>query len=173
MSISTTRTLPSSDTKNSFKAKLREAKPYFSSPILAGRIEEIEPMLVAKSTATGISSNAPVSVRLFDYDEVVGIGTTSGDLSNTENRLIYFPGLEGDRVIVRVGVETATIDFVYANAVTVNGDDLTLDNSFTLGGQEFYVRGAGGALIQNGGVAPTYAVTPSATSVRSLIVIVR
>jgi len=165
MSISTTRTLPSSDTKNSFKAKLREAKPYFSSPILAGRIEEIEPILVAKSTATGISSNAPVSVRLFDYDEVVGIGTTSGDLSNAENRLIYFPGLEGDRVIVRVGVETATIDFVYANAVTVNGNDLTLDNSFTLGGQEFYIRGAGGALIQNGGAAPTYSVTPSATSV--------
>ena len=165
MSISTTRTLPSSDTKNSFKAKLREAKPYFSSPILAGRIEEIEPMLVAKSTATGISSNAPVSVRLFDYGETVGIGTTSGDLSNVENKLIYFPGLEGDRVIVRVGVETATIDFVYANAVTVNGDDLTLDNKFSLGGQEFYVRGAGGALIQNGGVAPTYAVTPSATSV--------
>ena len=165
MSISTTRTLPSSDTKNSFKAKLREAKPYFSSPILAGRIEEIEPMLVAKSTATGISSNAPVSVRLFDYDEVVGIGTTSGDLSNAENRLIYFPGLEGDRVIVRVGVETATIDFVYANAVTVNGNDLTLDNSFSIGGQEFYVRGAGGALIQNGGPAPTYTVTPSATSV--------
>jgi len=165
MSISTTRTLPSSDTKNSFKAKLREAKPYFSSPILAGRIEEIEPMLVAKSTATGISSNAPVSVRLFDYDEVVGIGTTSGDLSNVENRLIYFPGLEGDRVIVRVGVETATIDFVYANAVTVNGNDLTLDNSFSIGGQEFFVRGAGGALIQNGGPAPTYTVTPSATSV--------
>ena len=165
MSISTTRTLPSSDTKNSFKAKLREAKPYFSSPILAGRIEEIEPMLVAKSTATGISSNAPVSVRLFDYDEVVGIGTTSGDLSNVENRLIYFPGLEGDRVIVRVGVETATIDFVYANAVTVNGNDLTLDNSFRIGGQEFFVRGAGGALIQNGGPAPTYTVTPSATSV--------
>ena len=165
MSISTTRTLPSSDTKNSFKAKLREAKPYFSSPILAGRIEEIEPMLVAKSTATGISSNAPVSVRLFDYDEVVGIGTTSGDLSNAENRLIYFPGLEGDRVIVRVGVETATIDFVYANAVTVNGNDLTLDNSFSIGGQEFFVRGAGGALIQNGGPAPTYTVTPSATSV--------
>ena len=165
MSISTTRTLPSSDTKNSFKAKLREAKPYFSSPILAGRIEEIEPMLVAKSTATGISSNAPVSVRLFDYNEVVGIGTTSGDLSNTENKLIYFPGLEGDRVIVRVGVETATIDFVYANAVTVNGNDLTLDNSFSIGGQEFFVRGAGGALIQNGGPAPTYTVTPSATSV--------
>ena len=165
MSISTTRTLPSSDTKNSFKAKLREAKPYFSSPILAGRIEEIEPMLVAKSTATGISSNAPVSVRLFDYGETVGIGTTSGDLSNVENKLIYFPGLEGDRVIVRVGVETATIDFIYSNAVTVNGDDLTLDNSFTLGGQEFYIRGAGGALIQNGGVAPTYAVTPSATNV--------
>ena len=165
MSISTTRTLPSSDTKNSFKAKLREAKPYFSSPILAGRIEEIEPILVAKSTATGISSNAPVSVRLFDYDEVVGIGTTSGDLSNAENKLIYFPGLEGDRVIVRVGVETATIDFVYANAVTVNGNDLTLDNSFTLGGQEFYIRGAGGALIQNGGGAPTYSVGVSTTNV--------
>ena len=165
MSISTTRTLPTSDTKNSFKAKLRESKPYFSSPILAGRIEEIEPMLVAKSTATGISSNAPVSVRLFDYNEVVGIGTTSGDLSNVENRLIYFPGLEGDRVIVRVGIETATIDFVFANAVTVNGNDLTLDNKFALGGQEFFVRGAGGALIQNGGQAPIYDVTPSATSV--------
>jgi len=165
MSISTTRTLPTSDTKNSFKAKLRESKPYFSSPILAGRIEEIETMLVAKSTATGISSNAPVSVRLFDYNEVVGIGTTSGDLSNVENRLIYFPGLEGDRVIVRVGIETATIDFVFANAVTVNGNDLTLDNKFALGGQEFFVRGAGGALIQNGGQAPIYNVTPSATNV--------
>ena len=165
MSISTTRTLPTSDTKNSFKAKLRESKPYFSSPILAGRIEEIETMLVAKSTATGISSNAPVSVRLFDYNEVVGIGTTSGDLSNVENKLIYFPGLEGDRVIVRVGIETATIDFVFANAVTVNGNDLTLDNKFALGGQEFFVRGAGGALIQNGGQAPIYDVTPSATSV--------
>ena len=165
MSISTTRVLPTSDTKNSYKAKLREYKPYFSSPILAGRMEEIEPMLVTQSSATGINSHSPISVRLFDYDEVVGIGTTSGDLSNAENRLIYFPGLEGDRVIVRVGVETATIDFVYANAVTVNGNDLTLDNSFTIGGQEFYVRGAGGALIQNGGAAPTYSVTPSATSV--------
>ena len=115
-------------------------------------------MLVTQSSATGINSHSPISVRLFDYNEVVGIGTTSGDLSNTENRLIYFPGLEGDRVIVRVGVETATIDFVYANAVTVNGNDLTLDNSFTLGGQEFYIRGAGGALIQNGGGAPTYSV---------------
>ena len=165
MSISTTRVLPTSDTKNSFKAKLREYKPYFSSPILAGRMEEIEPMLVTQSSVTGINSHSPVSVRLFDYDEVVGIGTTSGDLSNAENRLIYFPGLEGDRVIVRVGAETATIDFVYTNAVTVNGSDLTLDNSFTIGGQEFYVRGAGGALIQTGGVAPTYSVTPSATSV--------
>ena len=165
MSISTTRILPTSDTKNSYKAKLREYKPYFSSPILAGRMEEIEPMLVTQSSATGINSHSPISVRLFDYDEVVGIGTTSGDLSNTENKLIYFPGLEGDRVIVRVGVETATIDFVYANAVTVNGNDLTLDNSFSIGGQEFFVRGAGGALIQNGGPAPTYSVTPSATSV--------
>ena len=165
MSISTTRVLPTSDTKNSYKAKLREYKPYFSSPILAGRMEEIESMLVTQSSVTGINSHSPISVRLFDYGETVGIGTTSGDLSNAENRLIYFPGLEGDRVIVRVGVETATIDFVYANAVTVNGDDLTLDNKFSLGGQEFYVRGAGGALIQNGGVAPTYAVTPSATSV--------
>ena len=165
MSISTTRVLPTSDTKNSYKAKLREYKPYFSSPILAGRMEEIEPMLVTQSSVTGINSHSPISVRLFDYDEVVGIGTTSGDLSNAENRLIYFPGLEGDRVIVRVGVETATIDFVYANAVTVNGNDLTLNNSFTLGGQEFYIRGAGGALIQNGGAAPTYSVTPSATSV--------
>ena len=165
MSISTTRVLPTSDTKNSYKAKLREYKPYFSSPILAGRMEEIEPMLVTQSSVTGINSHSPISVRLFDYGETVGIGTTSGDLSNAENKLIYFPGLEGDRVIVRVGVETATIDFIYSNAVTVNGDDLTLDNSFTLGGQEFYIRGAGGALIQNGGVAPTYAVTPSATSV--------
>ena len=165
MSISTTRILPTSDTKNSYKAKLREYKPYFSSPILAGRMEEIEPMLVTQSSVTGINSHSPISVRLFDYDEVVGIGTTSGDLSNVENRLIYFPGLEGDRVIVRVGVETATIDFVYANAVTVNGNDLTLDNSFSIGGQEFFVRGAGGALIQNGGPAPTYTVTPSATSV--------
>ena len=165
MSISTTRILPTSDTKNSYKAKLREYKPYFSSPILAGRMEEIEPMLVTQSSVTGINSHSPISVRLFDYGETVGIGTTSGDLSNVENKLIYFPGLEGDRVIVRVGVETATIDFIYSNAVTVNGDDLTLDNSFTLGGQEFYIRGAGGALIQNGGVAPTYAVTPSATSV--------
>jgi hypothetical protein len=165
MSISTTRVLPTSDTKNSYKAKLREYKPYFSSPILAGRMEEIEPMLVTQSSVTGINSHSPISVRLFDYGETVGIGTTSGDLSNVENKLIYFPGLEGDRVIVRVGVETATIDFIYSNAVTVNGDDLTLDNSFTLGGQEFYVRGAGGALIQNGGVAPTYTVTPSATSV--------
>ena len=137
MSISTTRVLPTSDTKNSYKAKLREYKPYFSSPILTGRMEEIEPMLVTQSSATGINSHLPISVRLFDYDEVVGIGTTSGDLSNTENKSIYFPGLEGDRVIVRVGVETATIDFVYANAVTVNGNDLTLDNSFTIGGQEF------------------------------------
>ena len=165
MSISTTRILPTSDTKNSYKAKLREYKPYFSSPILAGRMEEIEPMLVTQSSATGINSHSPVSVRLFDYDEVVGIGTTSGDLSNTENKLIYFPGLEGDRVIVRVGVETAAIDFVYANAVTVNGNDLTLDNSFTLGGQQFFVRGAGGALIQNGGGAPTYSVGVSTTNV--------
>ncbi len=165
MSISTTRVLPTSDTKNSYKAKLREYKPYFSSPILAGRMEEIEPMLVTQSSVTGINSHSPISVRLFDYGETVGIGTTSGDLSNAENKLIYFPGLEGDRVIVRVGAETATIDFVYTNAVTVNGSDLTLDNSFTIGGQEFYVRGAGGALIQNGGVAPTYSVTPSATSV--------
>ena len=165
MSISTTRVLPTSDTKNSFKAKLREYKPYFSSPILAGRMEEIEPMLVTQSSVTGINSHSPVSVRLFDYDEVVGIGTTSGDLSNTENKLIYFPGLEGDRVIVRVGVETAAIDFVYANAVTVNGNDLTLDNSFTLGGQQFFVRGAGGALIQNGGGAPTYSVGVSTTNV--------
>ena len=66
MSISTTRTLPSSDTKNSFKAKLREAKPYFSSPILAGRIEEIEPILVAKSTATD-----PVAVEfVFGVEDV-------------------------------------------------------------------------------------------------------
>lgn len=167
MSISTTRTLPTSDTKNSFKAKLREIKPYFSNPILSGRIEEIEPMLVTQSTATGINSHSPVSVRLFTYGETVGIGTTSGDLSNKENELIYFPGLEGDQLILRVGVQTATIDFVYANAVTVNGNDLTLDNSFSIGGQEFYVRGAGGALIQNGvgGPAPTYTVTPSATSV--------
>ena len=165
MSISTTRVLPTSDTKNSFKAKLREYKPYFSSPILAGRMEEIESMLVTQSSVTGINSHSPISVRLFDYGETVGIGTTSGDLSNAENRLIYFPGLEGDRVIVRVGVETATIDFVYANAVTVNGNDLTLDNSFTLGGQEFYIRGAGGALIQNGGGAPTYSVGVSTTNV--------
>ena len=165
MSISTTRVLPTSDTKNSFKAKLREYKPYFSSPILAGRMEEIESMLVTQSSVTGINSHSPISVRLFDYGETVGIGTTSGDLSNVENKLIYFPGLEGDRVIVRVGVETATIDFVYANAVTVNGNDLTLDNSFTLGGQEFYIRGAGGALIQNGGGAPTYSVGVSTTNV--------
>ena len=165
MSISTTRTLPTSDTKNSFKAKLREIKPYFSNPILSGRIEEIEPMLVTQSTATGINSHSPVSVRLFTYGETVGIGTTSGDLSNKENELIYFPGLEGDQLILRVGVQTATIDFVFANAVTVNGNDLTLDNKFALGGQEFFVRGAGGALIQNGGQAPIYNVTPSATNV--------
>ena len=165
MSISTTRILPTTDTKLSFKAKLREYKPKFSSPILSGRVEEIEPMLVTQSTSAGITSDTAVDVRLFDYGETVGIGTTSGDIDNTEGNLIYFPGLEGDQVLITVGVQTATMDFIYSNAVTVNGQNYTLDQSFAIGGQLFHVRGAGGALIQAGGAAPTYTVTPSATNV--------
>lgn len=165
MSISTTRILPTTDTKLSFKAKLREYKPKFSSPILSGRVEEIEPMLVTQSTSAGITSDTAVDVRLFDYGETVGIGTTSGDIDNTEGNLIYFPGLEGDQVLIAVGVQTATMDFIYSNAVTVNGQNYTLDQSFTIGGQLFHVRGAGGALIQAGGAAPTYTITPSATNV--------
>ena len=165
MSISTTRILPTTDTKLSFKAKLREYKPKFSSPILSGRIEEIEGMLVTQSTSAGITSDTAVDVRLFDYGETVGIGTTSGDIDNTEGNLIYFPGLEGDQVLIAVGVQTATMDFIYSNAVTVDGQNYTLDQSFAIGGQLFHVRGAGGALIQAGGAAPTYTVTPSATNV--------
>ena len=70
--MNTSRVLPSSQNKETFKAHLRSYKNVFSSPILSARFEEVSPIML--SYASGITSATNVDVALFDNAGTIVVG---------------------------------------------------------------------------------------------------
>ena len=157
--MNTSRVLPSSQNKETFKAHLRSYKNVFSSPILSARFEEVSPIML--SYASGITSATNVDVALFDNAGTIVVGVGSTSVSG--NNLIYLPGLENDFVNLQVGSSTKTLTFT-STGFNVDGSAVSIGGGFELGNKYFTVKGLGGGLIQ-GGNTPTYSITPSTTNV--------
>ena len=160
--MNTSRVLPTSQNKETFKSHLRAYKNVFSSPILSARFEEVSPIML--SHISGITSETRVDVPLFDNAGtiVVGFGTTSV----SGNNLIYLPGLENDFVNLQVGSATTTLTFT-STGFNVGGSAVSIGGGFELGDKYFTVKGLGGGLVQSGNIPPPaiYSITPSAVSV--------
>ena len=92
--MNTSRVLPTSQNKETFKSHLRAYKNVFSSPILSARFEEVSPIML--SHISGITSETRVDVPLFDNAGTIVVGVGSTSVSG--NNLIYLPGLENDFV---------------------------------------------------------------------------
>lgn len=160
--MNTSRVLPSSQNKETFKAHLRSYKNVFSSPILSARFEEVSPIML--SYASGITSATNVDVALFDNAGTIVVGVGSTSVSG--NNLIYLPGLENDFVNLQVGSSTKTLTFT-STGFNVDGSAVSIGGGFELGNKYFTVKGLGGGLIQGGNIPPppVYNITPSTTNV--------
>lgn len=157
--MNTTRILPTSQNKETFKAHLRAYKNVFSSPILSARFEEVSPIMV--SYVSGITSAVNVDVALFDNAGTINVGFGTDEV--TGNNLIYIPGLENDFVNLQVGSATTTLYFT-STGFSIGGNSVSIGSGFELGNKYFTVKGLGGGLLESGDV-PTYTITPSALSV--------
>lgn len=160
--MNTSRVLPSSQNKETFKAHLRSYKNVFSSPILSARFEEVSPIML--SYASGITSATNVDVALFDNASTIVVGVGSTSVSG--NNLIYLPGLENDFVNLQVGSSAKTLTFT-STGFNVDGSAVSIGGGFELGDKYFTVKGLGGGLIQGGNIPPppVYNITPSTTNV--------
>lgn len=157
--MNTSRVLPSSQNKETFKAHLRSYKNVFSSPILSARFEEVSPIML--SYASGITSATNVDVALFDNAGTIVVGVGSTSVSG--NNLIYLPGLENDFVDLQVGGASTTINFT-STGISIGGTSYGVGGGFSLEDKFFTVKGVGGTLLQSGNT-PTYSITESSTSV--------
>ena len=160
--MNTSRVLPTSQNKETFKAHLRSYKNVFSSPILSARFEEVSPIML--SYASGITSATNVDVALFDNAGTIVVGVGSTSVSG--NNLIYLPGLENDFVNLQVGSSTKTLTFT-STGFNVDGSAVSIGGGFELGDKYFTVKGLGGGLVQSGNIPPppVYSITPSTISV--------
>jgi hypothetical protein len=157
--MNTSRVLPSSQNKETFKASLRSYKNVFSSPILSARFEEVSPIML--SYASGITSATKVDVALFDNAGTITVGVGTDEV--TGENLIYLPGLENDFVDLQVGGASTTINFT-STGISIGGTSYGVGGGFSLEDKFFTVKGVGGTLLQSGNT-PTYSVTESSTSV--------
>tara|TARA_R100000406_G_C3114816_1_gene125264 strand:- start:356 stop:1741 length:1386 start_codon:yes stop_codon:yes gene_type:complete len=157
--MNTSRVLPSSQNKETFKAHLRSYKNVFSSPILSARFEEVSPIML--SYASGITSATNVDVALFDNAGTIVVGVGSTSVSG--NNLIYLPGLENDFVNLQVGGASTTINFT-STGISIGGTSYGVGGGFSLEDKFFTVKGVGGTLLQSGNT-PAYSITESSTSV--------
>ena len=150
---------PTLQNRNHFKQYLRYFKKKFDSHIQTANLEHIRDMFGQEDTS--LADNTSVKVILFDNLETVDISSAVSD-----NSLIYFPSLPGDRLTVQFS--SKSYDFVFEgdeDGITYNGTTYnSVNDSFTVGDKIFTIKGLGGVLVQSS-PAPAYSIGVSTTLV--------
>ena len=150
---------PTLQNRNHFKQYLRYFKNRFDSDIQTVPLEQLRDMFGQEDTS--LANNTDVKVVLFDNFGTVDISTAVSD-----NTLVYFPALPGDRLTVQFS--SKSYDFVFEgdeDGITYNGTTYnTVNDSFTVGDRIFTIKGLGGVLVQSS-PAPVYSVGVSTTNV--------
>ena len=141
---------PTLQNRNHFKQYLRYFKDRFDSDIQTVTLEQLRDMFGQEDTS--LANNTDVKVVLFDNFGTVDISSAVSD-----NTLVYFPALPGDRLTVQFS--SKSYDFVFEgdeDGITYNGTTYnTVNDSFTVGDRIFTIKGLGGVLVQSS-PAPVY-----------------
>ena len=150
---------PTLQNRNHFKQYLRYFKDRFDSDIQTVPLEQLRDMFGQEDTT--LANNTDVKVVLFDNFGTVDISSAVSD-----NTLVYFPSLPGDRLTVQFS--SKSYDFVFEgdeDGITYNGTTYnSVNDSFTVGDKIFTIKGLGGVLVQSSS-APAYSVGVSTTNV--------
>ena len=150
---------PTLQNRNHFKQYLRYFKDRFDSDIQTVPLEQLRDMFGQEDTS--LANNTDVKVVLFDNFGTVDISSAVSD-----NSLVYFPALPGDRLTVQFS--SKSYDFVFEgdeDGITYNGTTYNnVNDSFTVGDKIFTIKGLGGVLVQSS-PAPVYSIGVSTTLV--------
>ena len=150
---------PTLQNRNHFKQYLRYFKNRFDSDIQTVTLEQLRDMFGQEDTS--LVNNTDVKVVLFD-----NLGTVDISSAVSDNSLVYFPALPGDRLTVQIS--SKSYSFVFEgdeDGITYDGTTYnTINDSFTVGDRVFTIKGLGGVLVQSS-PAPTYSIGVSTTRV--------
>ena len=145
-----------SNNKENFKNWLKEYKGMFGpNDIVQDYMGTVNTMLT--SSSSGVTSNLgrPVNIVLWNHGETIDL---TGNL--IEGEYTYFPALAYDKVLVKNGAATVTLNFDQNGLISGK----SLGDEVTIGDKKIIVKGIGGTLVQTQ-VAPTYSVSESSTNV--------
>ena len=145
-----------SNNKENFKNWLKEYKGMFGpNDIVKDYMGTVNTMLT--SSSSGVTSNLgrPVNIVLWKHGETIDL---TGNL--IEGEYTYFPALAYDKVLVKNGAATVTLNFDQNGLISGK----SLGDEVTIGDKKIIVKGIGGTLVQTQ-VAPTYSVSESSTNV--------
>ena len=145
-----------SNNKENFKNWLKEYKGMFGpNDIVQDYMGTVNTMLT--SSSSGVTSNLgrPVNIVLWKHGETIDL---TGNL--IEGEYTYFPALAYDKVLVKNGAATVTLNFDQNGLISGK----SLGDEVTIGDKKIIVKGIGGTLVQTQ-VAPTYSVSESSTNV--------
>ena len=145
-----------SNNKTNFKTWLKEYKGMFGpSDIVKDYMGTVNTMLTSSSAGVTSDLTKPVNIVLWNHGETIDL---TGNL--IEGEYTYFPAIPYDKVVVKNGSSTVTLDFDQNGLITGK----SLDDAITVGDKKIIVKGIGGTLVQTQ-VAPTYAISESSTYV--------
>jgi hypothetical protein len=151
---------PTLQNRRYFKNVLKRYRDKFTSPIQTCQLSDIDAIFTTKSSGL---TDQQINVLLFGgdtYHPAVDITSAA-----THGKLHYIPALAGDYINLKINSNTYQLYFNGDDSgVTYNNQTYGLNQTFTLGSKFFTVKALGGALLESQN-APTYTITPSATSV--------
>jgi hypothetical protein len=150
---------PTLQNRNHFKQYLRYFKNRFDSDIQTVTLEQLRDMFGQEDTS--LADNTDVKVLLFD-----NLGTVDISSAVSDNSLVYFPALPGDRLTVQISSKSYSFTFEGdEDGITYDGTTYNaINDSFTVGDRIFTIKGLGGVLVQSS-PAPTYSIGVSTTRV--------
>lgn len=144
-----------SNNKTSFKNWLKEYQEIFGPGHLVkdymGLVNEF-----LTSSESGVTSklDQPVNIVLWDFDETIDL---TGSLR--EGEYYYFPAIPEDKVKIKNGSSTYTMNF----DADGKWQGKSLGSIQTIGDKKIKLVGIGGTLVQTQ-VSPTYAISEDKTS---------
>ena len=144
-----------SNNKTSFKNWVKEYKDIFGpGHLVKDYMGLVNEFLTSSESGVTTKLDQPVNIVLWDFDETIDL---TGSLR--EGEYYYFPAIPEDKVRIKNGSSTYTMNF----DADGKWQGKSLGSLQTIGDKKIKLVGIGGTLVQTQ-VSPTYAISEDKTS---------
>jgi hypothetical protein len=151
---------PTLQNRRYFKSVLQRYRDKFTSPIQKCQLSDIDVIFSSKSNDL---VDQEINVLLFGGDDYHPAVDISSEV--TSGKLHYIPALAGDYINLKINSDTYQLYFNGDDSgATYNNQSYGLNQTFTLGSNNFTVKALGGALLEVTD-GPTYDIAVSSTEI--------